>query len=159
MTTRDIFMTVVVISGVLGILLLSTSYVAVAGITSLVNATANIPSYTPQSFFSGGIAIANILPIFAVILVVVMIIFAWMLSAFIKASILGAAVSIVWMIVYTVIALFMSHYLVSAARVSIFIQMGNGANLLFLFWANMPVILVFASVIDIAIAVLAYRKV
>lgn len=155
---QDIFVAVVVISGVLGITMLSTSYVAVQGITALVNATSNITSYTPQSFFTNSITIVEALPEFAVLFVAVMIVFSWMLSAFIKASPLGAVISIAWMIIYTIVAIFMSHYLISAARVSFFTSLGSGANLIFLFWANMPTILVFATIIDIGIAIIARRE-
>lgn len=158
MTATDIFIVVVFISAIAGLLTLSASYVAVTGISALVNATANIPSYTPSSLFSNSISTVEFLPTASVILVIVMILFAWMLSAFIKASPLGAVISIAWLVIYTIAATFMSHYLISAARISVFTSMGTNANFIFLFWANMPIILIFATIIDIAIAMLALTR-
>lgn len=158
MTVIDIFYAVIIVSSILGLIMLSISYVVVSGINLISSAVANIPTYTPTSLSSGLISTAEFLPTIAVILVIVLIVFSWMLSAFIKASPIGAVISIGWLILYTIIAFFMSHFLISAARISIFTSLGANANLLFLFWANMPVILVFATIVDIVIAMVSYKK-
>jgi hypothetical protein len=157
MTVLDIFYAVIVVSSILGLLLLSVSYVAITGINLVTNATANIPTYTPQSFSTSLSSVVGMLPTFAVIFVLVLIVFSWMLSAFIKSNPIAVVISIVWLIFYTIAAFFVSHYLISAARISIFAKLGSSPNILYLFWANMPLILLISSVVDIAIAVLAYR--
>ena len=157
MTVLDIFYAVIVVSSILGLLLLSVSYVAITGINLVTNATANLPTYTPQSFSTSLSSVVGMLPTFAVIFVLVLIVFSWMLSAFIKSNPIAVVISIVWLIFYTIAAFFVSHYLISAARISIFAKLGSSPNILYLFWANMPLILLISSVVDIAIAVLAYR--
>ena len=158
MTTLDIFMAVIVISSMLGLLLLAVSYVALNSITVIQNATMNIPSYTPKSLSTSLKATIGILPDLAVIFVIVLIVFSWMLSAFIKTNPLAVVISIGWLIFYTIIAFFMAHYLVSTVdSISIFSSLGSGPNLLYLFWANMPLVLLFSSLIDIGIAVMSYR--
>ena len=95
----------------------------------------------------------------SVFFVIILIAVSWMLGAFFKASPLSAVVSVVWLFLYTAVAIFVSHYLVATAKmVTIYNTLGNSGNLLFLFWANMPTILVIASVIDLAIAVTAAVK-
>jgi hypothetical protein len=95
----------------------------------------------------------------SVFFVVILILVSWLLSAFFKASPLGAVISIAWLFLYTAVAIFMSHYIIAAMKMlSIYNSLGSSANLLFLFWANMPTILVIASLIDLAIAVTAAVK-
>lgn len=158
MTVLDIFVAVIVVSSILGLMLLSLSYVAITGITVLQNATANIPSFTPTSLSASLKTTASFLPTLAVIFVVVLIIFSWMLSAFIKSNPLAVVISIVWLIFYTIISFFMAHYLISTVDgIAVFKSLGASPNLLYLFWANIPIILLVASLVDIAIAVMAYR--
>lgn len=159
MTVLDIFVAVIVVSSLLGLLLLSLSYVSITGITLIQNATANIPTYTPASLSTSLISIANFLPTLAVLFVIILIVFSWMLSAFIKTNPLAVVVSIVWLIFYTIISFFISHYLIQTVyAVTVFKTLGSGPNLLYLFWANIPIVLVVASCVDIAIAVLSYRQ-
>jgi hypothetical protein len=158
MTVLDIFVAVIIVSSVLGLLLLSLSYVAVNGITLVQNVTANIPTFTPASFSANLKSTASFLPAISVIFVVVLIVFSWMLSAFIKSSPLAVVVSIVWLIFYTMVSFFMAHYLISTVDgIAVFSSLGSSPNLLYLFWANMPLILLVASLVDIGIAALAYR--
>lgn len=158
MTVLDIFVAVIVVSSILGLMMLSLSYVAVNGITLVSNAVANIPTYTPASLASSLTATAKFLPTISVILVVVLIVFSWMLSAFIKSSPLAVVISIIWLIFYTIVSFFMAHYLITTAEgITIFNSLGSSGNLLYLFWANLPIILIVASIVDITIAVLSYR--
>lgn len=158
MTVLDIFMAVIVVSSILGLLLLAVSYISVNGMTLVQNATANIPTYTPASLTTSLQSTVSFLPTLSVICVIVLIVFSWMLSAFIKSNPLAVVISIIWLIVYTIIAFFMSHYLISTVEgITIFQSLGSGPNLLYLFWANLPIILLVASLVDITIAVLAYR--
>ena len=158
MTVLDIFMAVIVISSILGLLLLAVSYISVNGMTLVQNATANIPTYTPASLTTSLQSTVSFLPTLSVIFVIVLIVFSWMLSAFIKSNPLAVVISIIWLIFYTIIAFFMSHYLISTVEgITIFQSLGSGPNLLYLFWANLPIILLVASLVDITIAVLAYR--
>lgn len=158
MTVLDIFMAVIVVSSVLGLLLLAVSYISVNGMTLVQNATANIPTYTPASLTTSLQSTVSFLPTLSVIFVIVLIVFSWMLSAFIKSNPLAVVISIIWLIFYTIIAFFMSHYLISTVEgITIFQSLGSGPNLLYLFWANLPIILLVASLVDITIAVLAYR--
>ncbi len=158
MTVLDIFMAVIVISSILGLLLLAVSYISVNGMTLVQNATANIPTYTPASLTTSLQSTVSFLPTLSVIFVIVLIVFSWMLSAFIKSNPLAVVISIIWLIVYTIIAFFMSHYLINTVEgITIFQSLGSGPNLLYLFWANLPIILLVASLVDITIAVLAYR--
>jgi hypothetical protein len=158
MTVLDIFYAVIVVSSILGLLTLTVSYVAVKGINLVVNATANIPTYTPASLSTSLLSTVGLLPVLSVIFVLVLIVFSWMLSAFIKSNPIAVVISIVWLFFYTITAFFVSHYLISTARISVFTSLGSGPNILYLFWANMPLILLIGSMIDIAIAVLAYRS-
>ncbi len=158
MTVLDIFMAVIVVSSVLGLLLLAVSYISVNGMTLVQNATANIPTYTPASLTTSLQSTVSFLPTLSVIFVIVLIVFSWMLSAFIKSNPLAVVISIIWLIFYTIIAFFMAHYLISTVEgITIFQSLGSGPNLLYLFWANLPIILLVASLVDITIAVLAYR--
>ncbi len=157
MTSLDQFFAIVVVASVVGLLLLSLSYVDVSAITVIDNATANITTFTPASFAQANISTAKFFGTIAVILVIVLIIYSWMLSAFIKASPLSSVISIAYLIVYSIVAILMSHYMIDAAHISIFTSLGGSANLVFLFWANMPVILIFATVIDIGIAAISWR--
>jgi len=160
MTTLDIFWAVVVVSSALGLLMLTLSYVGITGMTYIANATANISSYynvqSATSMFSGT---EKFLVGLSVFFVIILIAVSWMLGAFFKASPLSAVVSVVWLFIYTAIAVFVSHYLVATAKmITIYNTLGNSGNLLFLFWANMPTILVIASLVDLAIAVTAAVK-
>lgn len=158
MTVLDIFVAVIIVSSTIGLVLLALSYVAVNGITLVQSTTANIPTFTPTSLSSSLQATASFLPTLAVIFVIVLIIFSWMLSAFIKSNPLAVVVSIAWLIFYTMAVFFMSHYLINTVdSITIFQSLGAGPNLLYLFWANMPIILLVASLVDIAIAVMSYR--
>jgi len=80
MTVIDIFYAVIIVSSLLGIIMLAMSYVVITGITLVNTAVAGIPTFTPASFSSGLIATAKFFPTVAVILVVVLIVFSWMLS-------------------------------------------------------------------------------
>ena len=157
MTTLDIFFAVAIVAPTVGLLMLTLAYVGITSMSYIANVTANIPSYYPvQSatiMFSGT---EKFLISISVFFVIILILVSWLLSAFFKASPLGAVISIVWLFMYTAVAIFMSHYLIAAAKmVSIYNSLGSSANLLFLFFANMPTILVIASLIDLAIAVTA----
>lgn len=159
MTVLDIFVAVIVVASVLGLIMLTLSYVAITGITFVSNATANLPTYTPTSLASSLQSTALFLPDIAVILIIVLIVFSWMLSAFIKSNPLAVVISISWLIFYTVVAFFMAHYMISTIdATSIFASLGSSPNILYLFWANMPIILLVSSIVDITIAVLAYRS-
>ena len=158
MTTLDIFWAVVVVSSALGLLMLTLSYVGITGMSYIANATANMPSYYTGAtvMFSGTESFLVSLSVFFVIILIAV---SWMLGAFFKASPLSAVVSVVWLFLYTAVAIFVSHYLVATVKmVTIYNTLGSSGNLLFLFWANMPTILVIASVIDLAIAVTAAVK-
>ncbi|MFP3278430.1 MAG: hypothetical protein RXO43_02615 [Candidatus Micrarchaeota archaeon] len=160
MTTLDIFWAVVVVSSALGLLMFTLSCVGITGMTYIANATANIPSYYnvtgATAMFSGTEKFLMSLSVFFVIILIAV---SWMLGAFFKASPLSAVVSIVWLFMYTAVAIFVSHYLVATAKmITIYNTLGNSGNLLFLFWANMPTILVIASLVDLAIAVTAAVK-
>jgi len=160
MTTLDIFWAVAVVSSALGLLMLTLSYVGITGMTYIANATAGIPSYynvqSATIMFSGT---EKFLVGLSVFFVIILIVVSWMLGAFFKASPLSAVVSVVWLFIYTAVAIFISHYLVATAKmITIYNTLGNSGNLLFLFWANMPTILVIASLVDLAIAVTAAVK-
>jgi hypothetical protein len=160
MTTLDIFWAVVVVSSALGLLMLTLSYVSITGMETITNATANIPSYYnatgATAMFSGT---ENFLVSLSVFFVIILIAVSWMLGAFFKASPLSAVVSVVWLFLYTAVAIFVSHYLIATVKmIAIYNTIGSSGNLLFLFWANMPTILVIASLVDLAIAVTAAVK-
>jgi len=157
MTTLDIFFAVVVVAPAVGLLMLTLAYVGITSMSYIANVTANIPSYYPvQSATSMFSSTEKFLISISVFFVVILILVSWLLSAFFKASPLGAVISIAWLFMYTAVAIFMSHYLIAAVKmVSIYNSLGSSANLLFLFFANMPTILVIASLIDLGIAVTA----
>ena len=159
MTTLDIFWAVVVVSSVVGLLMLTLSYVGITGMNYVANAIANIPSYYPQSATSMFSGTEEFLVNMSVFFVIILIVVSWMLGAFFKASPLSATVSVAWLFIYTFISIFISHYLISTVeQISIFNTLGGSGNLLFLFWANMPTILIVASLIDLGIAVTAAVK-
>jgi len=157
MTTLDIFFAVAIVAPAVGLLMLTLAYAGITGMSYIANATANIPSYYPvQSATTMFSTTENFLIDLSVFFVIILILVSWLLSAFFKASPLGAVISIAWLFMYTAVAIFMSHYLIAAMKmVSIYNSLGSSANLLFLFFANMPTILVIASLIDLGIAVTA----
>ncbi len=159
MTVTDIFKIVVYFSAVAGLLLMTMSYVVIFGLNTIGPALANIPTYTPTSLITGGEAIALFLPTLGILMMVVLIVFCWLLSAFIKASPIGAVISVAFLIFYTIASIFVSHYLIQAMyAVPIFLSLGSAANIVFLWYANAPLILVFCSVVDIGIAFVSYNK-
>jgi len=157
MTTLDIFFAVAIVAPTVGLLMLTLAYVGITSMSYIANVTANIPSYYPvQSATSMFSSTEKFLISISVFFVIILILVSWLLSAFFKASPLGAVISIAWLFMYTAVAIFMSHYLIAAVRtVSIYNSLGSSANFLFLFFANMPTILVIASLIDLGIAVTA----
>ena len=154
----DIFFSVCVISAIVGIIFMAMSYVDVTGISEVSNATAGLPTYTPSTMASSFTQTALFLPTLAVIMVVVLILESWILSAFIKASPLSAVVAIAFLVVYTIASFFISNAMIQVMNVVPIFHNATNANLLFLFFANMPTILVFATVIDIGIAMLALNS-
>jgi len=160
MTTLDIFFAVAIVAPTVGLLMLTLAYVGITSMSYIANVTANMPSYYPvQSATSMFSSTEKFLISISVFFVIILILVSWLLSAFFKASPLGAVISIVWLFMYTAVAIFMSHYLIAAVRtVSIYNSLGSSANFLFLFFANMPTILVIASLIDLGIAVTAAVK-
>jgi len=157
MTTLDIFFAVAIVAPTVGLLMLTLAYVGITSMSYIANVTANMPSYYPvQSATIMFSSTEKFLISISVFFVIILILVSWLLSAFFKASPLGAVISIAWLFLYTAVAIFMSHYLIAAVRtVSIYNSLGSSANLLFLFFANMPTILVIASLIDLGIAVTA----
>jgi len=137
--------------------MLTLAYVGITSMSYIANATANIPSYyNVQSATIMFSSTEKFLIDVSVFFVVILILTSWLLSAFFKVSPLGAVISIAWLFVYTAVAIFMSHYIIAAMKmVSIYNSLGSSANLLFLFFANMPTILIIASLIDLGIAVTA----
>jgi len=160
MTTLDIFFAVAIVAPTVGLLMLTLAYVGITSMSYIANVTANIPSYYPvQSATSMFSSTEKFLISISVFFVIILILVSWLLSAFFKASPLGAVISIAWLFMYTAVAIFMSHYLIAAVKmVSIYNSLGSSANFLFLFFANMPTILVIASLIDLGIAVTAAVK-
>ena len=79
----------------------------------------------------------------------------WMLSYFIRASPLAAIYSVAMLVAYTIVSFFVSNTAIVVARLPVFAAIAGSGNLLFLMYLNMPVILVFASLIDIIISFLA----
>ena len=158
MTTLDVFFAVCVVSAVVGLLMLSLSYVDVTGIAAVSNATAGIPTYTPSSMSSSLTQTALLFPTIAVIMVVVLIIESWILSAFIKASPLSAVVAIAFLVVYTIASFFIANTMVQVMDSVPIFHTATNANLLMLFYANMPGILVWSAIIDCAIAMLALNS-
>jgi len=157
MTTLDIFFAVVVVAPAVGLLMLTLAYAGITSMSYIANVTANMPSYYPvQSATIMFSSTEKFLISISVFFVIILILVSWLLSAFFKASPLAAVISIAWLFMYTAVAIFMSHYLIAAVKmVSIYNSLGSSANFLFLFFANMPTILVIASLIDLGIAVTA----
>ena len=138
--------------------MLSLSYVDVTGIAAVSNATAGIPTYTPSSMSSSFTQTALLFPTLAVIMVVVLIIESWILSAFIKASPLSAVVALAFLVVYTIASFFIANPMVQVMDSVPIFHTATNANLLMLFYANMSDILVFSAIIDIGIAMLALNS-
>lgn len=138
--------------------MLSLSYVDVTGIAAVSNATAGIPTYTPTSMSSSFTQTALLFPTLAVIMVVVLIIESWILSAFIKASPLSAVVALAFLVVYTIASFFIANTMVQVMDSVPIFHTATNANLLMLFYANMSDILVFSAIIDIGIAMLALNS-
>ena len=138
--------------------MLALSYIDVTGISAVSTATAGIPTYTPSSMSSSFTQTALLFPTLAVIMVVVLIIESWILSAFIKASPLSAVVAIAFLVVYTIASFFIANTMVQVMDSVPIFHTATNANLLFLFYANMSSILVFACIIDIGIAMLALNS-
>ena len=138
--------------------MLSLSYIDVTGIAAVSNATAGIPTYTPSSMSSSFTQTALLFPTLAVIMVVVLIIESWILSAFIKASPLSAVVALAFLVVYTIASFFIANTMVQVMDSVPIFHTATNANLLMLFYANLSYILVFSAIIDIGIAMLALNS-
>jgi hypothetical protein len=101
---------------------------------------------------------ALLFPTLAVIMVIVLIIESWILSAFIKASPLSAVVALAFLVVYTIASFFIANTMVQVMDSVPMFHTATNANLLFLFFGNMSQILVFCTIIDISIAMLALNS-
>jgi hypothetical protein len=119
-----------------------------ANITPVVNTNALSNALYNFSFF---------FPDIAAIACILLIIESWMLSFFIKAHPLAAVGATAMLTLYTIGSFYVSNVAIQIARLAIFSGVVSSSNLLFLIWLNMPVILVIAGVVDIAIALSAAR--
>lgn len=166
MSTLDIFYAAVVISFVLGILGLAFSYTdtsAISAVASAMNQTYNSLGLQPlpgfQQLSNNLYAFSFFFPEIAAIAVILLCIESLIMSFFIKAHPLAAVFAIFMLVVYTIASFFVSNISVQVARLAIFSNVVSGpATLLLIIWINMPVILVFFSVIDTAIALTASRQ-
>lgn len=167
MSTLDIFYSVVVISFIMGIFGLAFSYTdvtVVTAVSNLFNQTYAQTGYQEmpalQQMSSFFYQFSFIFPDMAALSAIILIASSWMLSFFIKAHPLAAIGAIAMLVVYTIASFYVSNVAVQVARLPVFsaiVTNAGASGLLLLLWINMPVILVIASVIDIAIAFTAAR--
>ena len=166
-STFDIFMSVVVISFIMGIVGLSFSYLDVLGIgttSSIFNQTYTTmhlpPNQAIQTLSSNLYQFSFVFPTIAAIATLLLIIESWMLSFFIKAHPLAAVGAIAMLVVYTLVSFYVSNASIGIIRLPVFQAIVNSgsANLLIVIWLNMPIILLFSSIVDIAIAFTASRQ-
>lgn len=97
-------------------------------------------------------------PDLAAIATLLLIIESFIFSYYIKSSPLGAIFAIAMLFIYTIISFYVANAAIQIARLAIFSGIISSANLLILIYINMPVILLFASCIDIIIAITAAVK-
>jgi len=156
MTALDQFTVVVVILFVVGIFSLVLTYLDLVGLSAIHGAFDGIQTYPAITQMVNNFGtLADFFPTLAVLMVITMIITSWMLSWFQKNHPLAAVVAIVFMVFYVMVSFFVSNEAVTVARLPIFSSVLSSANLLLLFFINMPVILFLATIVDIFIAVAA----
>jgi hypothetical protein len=159
------FFVIVIVSFVVGILLLTISYFGLTTMSALAQintVAANTPGIgvVPggATMVSFGTRFFKFFPDITVIFVIIMIAESWMLSAFLKSHPLGAVVAIVFLVLYTIVSFYISNEAVAILKTGVFNSVLPSNSLLALFYLNMPVILIFATIIDIAIGVMAARS-
>lgn len=158
MSALDIFFAVVVFSSILTLIALVLTLVVVDGIGYVNNAVANVPTMTPSSFSGNMESTAMFLPTLAGLMVIMMIAASWILSFFIKSHPLGAVYAMVFLILYTIVSLFVSNAMVQVLRLNVFSTVIGSGSLPIFIIVNMPIILIFATLVDIAISVFALRQ-
>ena len=145
----------------MGLFALSFSYLDVIGLTYISNAfnqtyaqSGIVPVVNVQSLSNSLYQFSFFWPDLAAICSLILIVESWMLSFFLRATPLAAVPSIFLLVVYTVASMEVSNAAVNIARLPVWQPIIAQGGLLLILWVNMPVILIIASIIDIAIALL-----
>ncbi|MEM3470588.1 MAG: hypothetical protein QXZ36_07600 [Thermoproteota archaeon] len=164
MAAYDIFFAVVILSTILEIIFLPLTYVVYSSMSLVQNAIANIPTFAPvSSITTMSKSFILFIPTAAALMVYLLILESWILSFFIKGHPLGAVYAIVMLFVFTIASFFVANEVVvltraiQAASPTFATILSNSSFMLFTI-INMPYILVFATVVDIGIAVVALRS-
>ena len=116
------------------------------------------PNVAVQHLSADLLGFGYFFPELAVLGTILAIASSFILSFFIKTHPLSAVFSIALLVIYTMAAFYISNALVGLATLSVWSGIIGSANILLLFWLNLPYILVFASVVDLAIGFLAARN-
>lgn len=161
MTTLDIFYSVCIATFFIGILMLCMSYIVFTSVGIIINLNTNMTAQGIQQLPAINTLLANsqqfslFFPDLALFFVIVLIMETFVLSFFLRAHPLSAILGIFSLFAYTIISFFISNELVTISRLSIFSSIISGANPLLILFINLPVVLVVASIMDIAIALTA----
>lgn len=134
------------------------AYFDFVGITAVSNSFNGIQTMTPSNFSSNMLQTALFLPNIGALMILIMIGSSWMLSFFFKAHPLAAIYAIAMLIIYLAISFFVSNAMIQVMRISSFSTILPNAGLLVYIMMNMPLILVFATVVDVAIAIISAMR-
>ena len=173
MTTLDVFAAIVVISFVVGIISIVLSYVTFTGTSILIQLNGNLNSSGIHQLPAINTLLQNsnqfslTFPTIAFIMVLILVIESLLLSFFIKSHPLAAVLAIVLLFVYAGISMFVSNAAISFVRIlsntsSPYVSFStiiNSAGPLVFLWVNMPYILVFVGILDIAVALISANKI
>jgi hypothetical protein len=159
MTTYDQFISTVVVVFIAGIFSLVLSWMDITTIGYIVLAFSHSPNLPAIATLSSNlITFASFLPDFAAIIGLILMIESWILSYFIKSHPLGAVMGIFLLFGFTIVSFYVSNTAVQVARLPWMSPVLLHASLLLFMFINMPIILIFACIVDIGIALTAARQ-
>lgn len=159
MSTLDIFYATVVIAFVVGLLSMFFSYADYTTIGYIQNATNVLPNIAgPSTLLSDSKQFSLFFPDLTALMVMILITESWILSFYLSSHPVAAVLGIFALFAYMIISYYVSNEAVAIARESVFAPIISASNPLLFIFINMPTILAFAAVIDIAIAFTAIRR-
>lgn len=152
------FVVIVIVSLCVGIIMMSLSLATYTALTYICPVIGALPSYGGFNNCSFAESFELSLMTWAFIMVMILIAEAWLLSFYIEAHPLAAVVGVFSLIIYVIVSFYVSNAAVGLARLAVFSPIIANANLLLYLYINLSPILIFATLIDIGIAVTASRR-
>lgn len=158
MTSLDIFVVVVLVSLSVGVTMMVLSLATYTALTYICPVIGALPSWGGFNNCAFAESFELSLMTWAFIMVLILIAEAWLLSFYIEASPLAAVVGVFSLIIYVIVSFYVSNAAVMLSRQAVFAPIVASSNLLFYIWINLPAVLIFATLIDIGIALTASRR-